>query len=106
MRWSPPPPNLVARVEQLRKRIIFPIDDAPSPSRRATRSHGYCKRSEAKAWIRHGRVTFEGDVVKTCDAKVVVRLYDGVCVDGKPVPLTKKESSAKENDENDAPSAE
>ena len=29
-----------------------------------------------------------------------------VCVDGKPVPLTKKESSAKENDENDAPSAE
>lgn len=44
--------------------------------------------------------------MKTCDAKVVVRLYDGVCVDGEPVPLTKKESSAKENDENDAPSAE
>jgi hypothetical protein len=45
--------------------------------------------------------------VKTCDAKVVVRLYDGVCVDGKPVPLTKKESaSTAKAKENDAPPAE
>ena len=47
-----------------------------------------CKtRAEAKAFVRHGRVTFEGEVVSRPEQKVVVRLYDGVAVDGKPVPV-------------------
>jgi len=37
------------------------------------RSHGYCKRSEVKSWLRHGRVTFEGELVRKLDQKVVVR---------------------------------
>lgn len=42
---------------------------SPTPPRR----HGVCKRSEAKSFIRHGRVTFEGEVVTRPDQKVVVR---------------------------------
>jgi hypothetical protein len=100
------------------------------------RRHGVCKRSEAKAFLRHGRVTFEGDVVTRPEQRVVVRyvrgprasgtarlprssttwtfsrraifatcfvwqsaahaalpvsarrLYDGVHVDGKPIPVS------------------
>ena len=101
--------------------------------------HGVCKRSEAKAFLRHGRVTFEGDVVTRPEQRVVVRyvrgpqrsdrsapslghhvdvfpeaavsprrsgsrsvaahaapprfqnrrLYDGVHVDGKPIPVAR-----------------
>eukprot|EP00227_Mantoniella_beaufortii_P013618 CAMPEP_0197577302 /NCGR_PEP_ID=MMETSP1326-20131121/1985_1 /TAXON_ID=1155430 /ORGANISM="Genus nov. species nov., Strain RCC2288" /LENGTH=129 /DNA_ID=CAMNT_0043140353 /DNA_START=302 /DNA_END=691 /DNA_ORIENTATION=+ len=60
-------------------------------------NHGFCKRSEAKAWVRNGRVTFEGEAVKRIDQKVVVRLYDGVMVDGKPVPFNTN-AADKEND--------
>lgn len=44
-----------------------------SPPTSFHHSHGYCKRSEAKSWVRHGRVTFEGEIVKKADQKVVVR---------------------------------
>jgi 16S rRNA U516 pseudouridylate synthase RsuA-like enzyme len=43
------------------------------PSLLSPCSHGFCKRSEAKSWVRHGRVTFEGETVKKPDHKVVVR---------------------------------
>lgn len=36
-----------------------------------------CKRSEAKAFLRHGRVTFEGDVVTRPEQRVVVRYVRG-----------------------------
>ena len=36
-----------------------------------------CKRSEAKAFLRHGRVTFEGDVVTRPEQRVVVRYVSG-----------------------------
>ena len=41
------------------------------------RRHGVCKRSEAKAFLRHGRVTFEGDVVTRPEQRVVVRYVRG-----------------------------
>jgi len=64
-------------------------------------SHGYCKRSEVKSWLRHGRVTFEGELVRKLDQKVVVRLYDGVLVDGKPIPVAPKVTE-KENGDGEA----
>ena len=39
--------------------------------------HGVCKRSEAKAFLRHGRVTFEGDVVTRPEQRVIVRYVGG-----------------------------
>ena len=36
-----------------------------------------CKRSEAKAFLRHGRVTFEGDVVTRPEQRVIVRYVGG-----------------------------
>lgn len=41
------------------------------------RRHGVCKRSEAKAFLRHGRVTFEGDIVTRPEQRVVVRYVRG-----------------------------
>jgi hypothetical protein len=36
-------------------------------------SYGFCKRADAKQWVRNGRVTFDGEVVTRIDQKVVVR---------------------------------
>jgi len=43
---------------------------------------GYCSRSEAKIWIRKGRVTVNGEPLKSAEKKVSPDL---VCVDGEPV---------------------
>lgn len=64
-----------------------PVDE-PDRVDKILARHGVCKRSEAKAFLRHGRVTFEGDVVTRPEQRVVVRLYDGVHVDGKPIPVS------------------
>lgn len=64
-----------------------PVDE-PDRVDKILARHGVCKRSEAKAFLRHGRVTFEGDVVTRPEQRVVVRLYDGVQVDDKPIPVS------------------
>lgn len=79
------------------KKSAAPVEE-PERVDKILASHGYCKRSEAKSWVRHGRITFEGETVKKPDQKVVVRLYDGVMVDGKPIPVRKE----KENDDGEA----
>lgn len=43
---------------------------------------GYCSRSEAKVWVRRGRVTVAGQVVTAAEKKYPA---DQVCVDGEPV---------------------
>ena len=56
-------------LEELERATSSRSRPSPTPPRR----HGVCKRSEAKSFIRHGRVTFEGEVVTRPDQKVVVR---------------------------------
>ena len=53
----------------------------------------------AAALFKEYRVTFEGEVVSRPEQKVVVRLYDGVAVDGKPVPVAPRALAEKETDE-------
>lgn len=43
---------------------------------------GYCSRSEAKAWVRAGRITAGGEVVRRSDDKVAA---PDVLIDGEPV---------------------
>lgn len=77
-----------------------PPPSTTRPHHRRNDRHGVCKtRAEAKAFVRHGRVTFEGEVVSRPEQKVVVRLYDGVAVDGKPVPVAPRALAEKETDE-------
>lgn len=47
-------------------------------------SCGYCSRSEAKAWLKAGRVTVSGAVPRTTDTKVLASevLVDGEAVEG------------------------
>lgn len=45
-------------------------------------NYGYCSRSEAKAWIRHGRVTVNGEPVTGADKKAAP---DMVRVDGQAI---------------------
>jgi len=45
-------------------------------------NYGYCSRSEAKAWIRRGRVTVNGEVLTGAEKKAPP---DSVQVDGQPI---------------------
>lgn len=45
-------------------------------------NYGYCSRSEAKVWVRKGRVTVEGVVAKGAEKKASP---DAVLVDGRPI---------------------
>jgi 16S rRNA pseudouridine516 synthase len=45
-------------------------------------NYGYCSRSEAKAWIRKGRVTVNGEPVTEADKKFPP---ETVCIDGDPI---------------------
>lgn len=45
-------------------------------------NYGYCSRSEAKVWIRHGRVTVNGEPVRVADSKASP---ESVRVDGEPI---------------------
>lgn len=45
-------------------------------------NYGYCSRSEAKVWIRKGRVTVNGETVKDAEKKASPEL---VCVDNEPI---------------------
>jgi 16S rRNA pseudouridine516 synthase len=45
-------------------------------------NYGYCSRSEAKVWIRHGRVTVNGAPVTAAEKK---HPPDAVRVDGEPI---------------------
>jgi 16S rRNA pseudouridine516 synthase len=44
--------------------------------------HGYCSRSEARAWVKSGRVRVRGEPANAADARVSVA---DVLVDGEPV---------------------
>ncbi len=46
--------------------------------------YGYCSRSEAREWIRAGRVTLDGAPAKSADEKVPL---EKVRVDGEPIEL-------------------
>jgi len=59
--------------------------------------YGFCKRSEAKAWVRNERVCFEGIPVTSVGQKVIVRRHNGVTVDGKAIGF--RSVAGKENDE-------
>ena len=43
---------------------------------------GYCSRSEARHWVRAGRVTAGGEIITVADRKFSP---DAICVDGEPV---------------------
>ncbi|MEY4385171.1 MAG: Ribosomal small subunit pseudouridine synthase [Verrucomicrobiota bacterium] len=45
-------------------------------------NYGYCSRSEAKVWIRHGRITVDGKAIEAAEKKFSPEL---VCIDGEPV---------------------
>jgi 16S rRNA pseudouridine516 synthase len=45
-------------------------------------NYGYCSRSEAKVWIRHGRVTVNGEPARAAEKKYPP---ERVCVDGEPI---------------------
>jgi len=85
--------------------VVVPSDKSkPAPTDEPDRvdkilaRHGVCKRSEAKAFLRNGRVTFEGETVTRVDQRVEVRLFDGVHVDGKPVPVSHVPDKENETD--------
>lgn len=97
---SPSDPSRPIRASPPRPLTAPPPPSTTRPHHRRNDRHGVCKtRAEAKAFVRHGRVTFEGEVVSRPEQKVVVRLYDGVAVDGKPVPVAPRALAEKETDE-------
>ena len=44
--------------------------------------YGYCSRSEARAWVRAGRVTAEGSLVESADKKAAP---ESLRIDGEPI---------------------